>query len=117
MGYKGSSKYHGPSRDLVVSETGNGNDYTTDEDDQLVLADTNDSTLTVTLATAQLRAGATVTVLDEGANAATNNITVSAEGGEDINGSDQDLTISTNRNGIRFQSDGDQWLATSVTSA
>jgi len=47
MPYKGSKNYHGPSRAKVASATGDGNDYTADKDDQVVVGDTNDSIQTL----------------------------------------------------------------------
>jgi len=96
MGFKGSSNYHGPSRALVTEATGDGNDTTIDADTQIVYADTNDSVLTVTVPEAAEVDGKTVTVQDAGGNAGTNNITISAGSGNNVDGSDQDLTISTN---------------------
>jgi hypothetical protein len=115
MPYKGSSSYHGPSRDTITENTGNGNDLTIDEDTQTVFADTNDSALTVTLPSAAERDGKVVTVVDRGGNAGSNAITVTAASGNDINGSDQDLTISTNNAALtlRFNGDDSEWIAQS----
>jgi len=96
MGYKGSGRYHGPSRDAITEATGDGNDTTVDEDAEVVFADTTSSALTVTLPEAAERDGHRVTVVDAGGNAGTNNVTVSAGSGNDVNGGDQDLTITTN---------------------
>jgi hypothetical protein len=96
MTYKGSSRFHGPSRDAITEATGDGNDTTVDEDAEVVLADTTSSALTVTLPEAAERDGHAVTVVDAGGNAGTNSITVSAGSGNDVDGSDQDLTITSN---------------------
>jgi len=96
MPYKGSSDYHGPSRDAITEATGDGNDTTIDEDTEVVFADTNDSALTVTVPEAAEVDGKRVVVTDAGGNAGTNNITVSAGSGNNVDGSDQDVTISTN---------------------
>jgi len=94
--YKGSSKYHGPSRNKITEETGNGNDLTVGEDVEVVFANTNDSTLTVTIPESEEVDGRRVEIVDEGGNAGTNNITVSAGSGNNVNGSDQDITLATN---------------------
>lgn len=96
MTFKGSKDYHGPSRDLITEATGNGNDLTIDPDTEIVYGDTNDSTQTVTIPEEAEVDGKEVTVQDAGGNAGTNAITVSAESGNDVDGSDQDLTVSSN---------------------
>jgi hypothetical protein len=106
--YKGSSKYHGPSRDGITEATGDGNDTTVDEDSQYVFADTTSSVLTVTLPSAAERDGHAVTVVDAGGNAGTNNITISSGSGANVDGSDQDLTISTNYGELTLVYSGDE---------
>jgi hypothetical protein len=96
MPYKGSSEYHGPSRDKITEETGNGDDLTISEDVEAVFADTNDSTLTVTIPASEEVDGRRVEVFDEGGNAGTNAISISAGSGNDVNGSDQDVDLGTN---------------------
>jgi hypothetical protein len=97
MTYKGSSNHHGPSRDAITEETGDGNDLTVSEDVEVVFADTSGgSPLTVTIPESEEVDGRRVEIVDEGGNAATQNITVTAGSGNDVNGSDQDITLSTN---------------------
>jgi hypothetical protein len=96
MPYKGSSQYHGPARELVTEATGNGSDLTIDPDTQIVYADTNDSTLTVTIPEAAEIDGKEVTVQDAGGNAGSNSITITAGSDNNVDGSDQNLTISSN---------------------
>jgi len=112
MTYKGSSNHHGPSRDKITENTGNGNDLTVSEDVEVVYADTNGSTLTVTIPQSEEADGRVVTVVDRGGNAATNAITVSAGSGNDVNGSDQDLTLSTNYGALtlRYNGDNSEWV-------
>lgn len=112
MTFKGSSKYHGPSRDAITEATGDGNDLTVGEDTEVVFADTNDSTLTVTLPEAAEVDGHAVTVVDAGGNASGSNITVSSGSGANVDGSDQDLTISTNYGELTlvYSSDGTGWF-------
>lgn len=94
--YKGSSNYHGPSRDAITEATGDGNDLTIDEDTEVVFGDTTSSVQTITLPAEAERDGKRVTVVDAGGNAGTLNITVSSGSGANVDGSDQDLTIGTN---------------------
>ena len=112
MPYQGSKNYHGPSRAKVASATGDGNDYTASKDDQVVVRDTNDSIQTITLpAVSDIQAGKTVEVHDGGGNAGTNNITVTANSDDaNINGADQDITISTNYAVHYFTYTGSEWL-------
>ena len=65
--------------------------------------------VTITLPTAQLRAGRTYTVKDESGAAATNNITVATEGSETIDGSATDV-ISDNYGAKHYYSDGSNWF-------
>jgi len=110
--YKGASDTHGQSRDAITENTGNGNDLTVSEGVEVVYADTNDSTLTVTIPSSEETDGRVITVVDRGGNAGTNAITVTAESGNDVNGSDQDLTIGTNFGAmtLRFNADDSEWV-------
>lgn len=112
MPYNGSSKYHDPSKNALTENTGNGNDLTVSEDVEVVFADTNDSTLTVTVPSSAEVDGRTVSIIDRGGNAGTNNITITAESGNNVNGSDQDITIATNhgRADFTFNADDSEWL-------
>ena len=66
-------------------------------------------TVTITLPTAQLRAGRSYTIKDESGAAATNNITVATEGSETIDGSATDV-ISDNYGAKHYYSDGTNWF-------
>ena len=66
-------------------------------------------TVTITLPTAQLRAGRTYTIKDESGAAATNNITVATEGSETIDGAATDV-ISDNYGAKTYYSDGTRWF-------
>lgn len=65
--------------------------------------------VTVTLPTAQLRAGRNYTVKDESGAASTNNITVATEGSETIDGSATDV-ISDNYGAKHYYSNGSNWF-------
>ena len=66
-------------------------------------------TVTITLPSAQLRAGCTYTVKDESGAAASNNITVATEGSETIDGSATDV-ISDNYGAKHYYSNGSDWF-------
>jgi hypothetical protein len=66
-------------------------------------------TVTITLPSAQLRAGRTYTVKDESGAAASNNITVATEGSETIDGSATDV-ISDNYGAKHYYSNGSDWF-------
>ena len=72
--------------------------------------------VTVTLPTAQLRAGRAYTVKDESGAAATNNITVATEGSETIDGSATD-TISEDYGSKAYYSDGSNWFTVPLLAA
>ena len=65
--------------------------------------------VTVTLPTAQLRAGRSYTIKDESGAAVTNNITVATEGSQNIDGAATD-TISENYGPKTYFSDGTNWF-------
>jgi hypothetical protein len=65
--------------------------------------------VTVTLPTAQLRAGRVYTVKDESGAAATNNITVATEGSETIDGSPTNV-ISDDYGAKHYYSNGSNWF-------
>lgn len=93
---------------LVVNtaKTGDGDDYTVKQNDFIVGADTNDSTLTVTIPSAIIsEKGRAIIINDEGDHAGTNNITVATEGSEEIDGS-ATATISTDSDTLALYSDG-----------
>ncbi len=115
MTFKGSSKYHGRSNLKITEDTGNGDDLEIDEFTDVVKADTNDSTLTVTLPSAAEKVGNKVTVVDVGGNAGSNAITITSSGSDiNINGSDQNLTIGTNYAKMELVYTGDGWFATTT---
>lgn len=109
MGYKGSKKYHGPSRDKFYEITGDGSDLTIDEETEIVYADTSSSALTVTLPEGAEVDGKVVEVIDEGGNAGTNAITITAASGNDVNGSDQDITIGSNNGKVEAVWTNEGW--------
>ena len=110
MSYKGSKKYHGPSRDKIVEETGDGDDLTIDEDTEVVFADTNDSTLTITLPESAEVDGKKVKIVDVGGNAGTNAVTITAASDNDVNGSDQDVDLGTNNGKLEAFWSGSEWF-------
>ena len=110
MAFKGSKKYHGPSRDKIGEETGDGSDLTVDEDTEVVFADTNDSALTITLPESAEVDGKKVKIVDVGGNAGTNAITITAASGNNVNGSNQDVTIGTNNGKKEAFWSGDEWF-------
>ena len=65
--------------------------------------------VTITLPTAQLRAGRTYTLKDESGAATTNNITVATAGSETIDGAATD-TIAENYGSKTYYSDGSNWF-------
>lgn len=107
--YKGSEKYSGQRSTGDHAATGDGNDYTTKLDDEIVGADTSTSGLTVTLASAH-EAGDKIVVNDEGGNANNNNITVATEGSENIDGSST-ATISSADGSLRLYFNGSNWFS------
>jgi len=110
-GYKGSQDYHGASRAKVVENTSDGTDYSCTKDDEVVVADTTSSTQTITLPdVSNVQTGKVVEVVDGGGNAGTNNVTVTQEGSENINGGATDVTVSTNYAREVFVWNGTQWL-------
>ena len=76
----------------------------------IVGVDTTGAIATITLATADVKAGHTVVINDEGGAAATNNITLATEGSEKIDGS-ATATISTNSASLRLYCDGTDWFS------
>lgn len=73
-------------------------------------------TVTVTLPTAQLRAGRIYTIKDESGAAATNNITVATEGSETIDGSATD-TVGEDYGAKAYYSDGSNWFTVPLLEA
>lgn len=96
-----------------VAHPGDGNNYVT-SGESAVFADTSSSTATISIGDSDANTpGYTVHIVDAGGNAGTNNITVSAETDADhnVDGSNQDLTISTNfsHETIMADENGDLW--------
>lgn len=83
-------------------------DVTTDGE-EVVFVDTSGGAVTVTLASADATEGNVVTVVDVGGGADTNQITVSAESGETVDGS-TDTTVSSSWGATVVVSDGDNWF-------
>ena len=73
-------------------------------------------TVTITLPTAEVRAGRIFTVKDESGAAATNSITIATEGSETIDGSATD-TISNNYGSKIYYSDGSNWFTVLLLDA
>jgi len=73
-----------------------------------VYADTNDSALTVTIPADAEADGKEVTVQDAGGNAGTLNVTVSAASGANVDGSDQDLAVSSNYGSLTLTYSADE---------
>ena len=71
-------------------------------------------TVTITLPTVQVRKGRVYTIKDESGAAATNNITVAAEGSETIDGSATDV-IDVSYESKSYYSDGTNWFVLPVT--
>jgi hypothetical protein len=67
------------------------------------------ATRTITLATADTVAGRVIIVKDESGGAGTNNITVTTQGGQTIDGA-ASITISSNYGVVRVYSDGTNWF-------
>lgn len=92
---------------------GDGSDHTVVQGEMIIQADTSSSTATITLSDAiAAEEGYVVIVNDSGGNAATNNITITAETdtSHNVDGSNQDLTLATNFGEERIFSDGtDFW--------
>lgn len=95
---------------FVHKNTGNGDDYTATKNDYIIGADTNDSTLTVTLPSNANVDGKFYVVNDEGGNAGTNAITINTEGDENIDGGSS-ITISSNNGSVQIYSDGSNWYS------
>ena len=86
--------------------------YTTQGED-IIEVDSSGGTVTVTLASADADAGRTITILDDGGNAATNTITVNTEGGETIDpDGDSSKTITVDHAAFTFEANGTNWNQT-----
>jgi len=92
-----------------VKHVSKSSNYTTNGE-VIIGVDTSSSAVTITLATADCKAGKVVIINDEGGNAGTNNITVATEGSETIDGS-ATATISSNNGTLRLYSDGSNWFS------
>lgn len=109
--FKGSTYFHGPSRDLITESTTDSN-LTMDKHTELVLADTSSSVLTITLPSGSVVEGKNVIIVDVGGNASTKNITVTShDSGVHMDGSNQDLTISSDNGQMYLISDGSHWYS------
>lgn len=86
--------------------------YTTSGED-IIEVDTSGGAVTVQLATADVKAGRTIEIIDDGSNAGTNNITVNTEGSETIGpGGASSKTIAVDDARIILESNGTNWNAT-----
>lgn len=74
-------------------------------DDYLIGCDTTSNSITITLLTASTVANQTFYVVDESGNASTNNITISCQVGDTINGSATKV-MTTDYTSIQIYSDG-----------
>ena len=81
--------------------------YTT-SGEQIIFADSSSSTLTVTLASADVLDGSEVVITDVGGSASTNNITIDTESSETIDGSST-KKITSDYGAQRISSDGSNW--------
>lgn len=89
---------------------GDGSNHTVTMGEAIVQANTSSSTATITLSDAiAAEPGYVVVVKDVGGNAATNNITITAETdtSHNVDGSNQDVTIAANFGEERFYVDED----------
>jgi hypothetical protein len=93
-----------------VSKSAN---YTTVVGDSIVGVDTTGGAVTITLHAANTTGvtGRVYTIMDEGGNAGTNNITVTADGTDTINGSTDDAYVNGDYNRLQLYSDGTRWFA------
>lgn len=83
--------------------------YTT-QGEAIIFVDTSSAAVTVELASNDVSEGKQIVVVDDADNAATNNITVSTEGGETINpDGDSTKTIAVDGASQAFRSDGSDW--------
>lgn len=90
------------------------NPYTT-SGESIILVDTTNGAVTVTLSTADATATSPenkITIIDSGTNASSNNITINTQGAETIDGSSS-FTITTDRGQTTVQSDGSDWTTNS----
>ena len=98
-----------PLRQVMETHTTvTGAAYTVKAGDSLVGVN-RAGAVTITLPTAEVRAGRVYTVKDESGSAASNNITVATEGSETIDGAATD-TISENYGAKAYYSDGTDWF-------
>jgi len=111
-GFKGAKDAHGQSRDKITEAASDGSDLTINEDTEVVFGDTTSSAQTITIPEGAEVDGKVVTVVDSGGNAGTNAISVSAASGSNVNGSDQDISLSTNYGDAVAYYDGDsgEWF-------
>ena len=93
---------------LSVKRASVNADYTT-SGDTIVGVDSSGGAVTVRLSSSDAQAGRVVIVKDEGGKAGTNNITITTEGGETIDGG-ASVTISSNYGVVRLYSDGSNWF-------
>ncbi len=96
--------------DLVeLARTAIAVDYTTTDNDLYIAVTDTSSARTVTLLSATVAEGRTITIKDESGLAGTNSITIATEGSETIDGS-ATLVISSNYGVARLISDGTDWF-------
>jgi len=106
-GVDGPIFVNGQSRLSFTSVSATGSSYSIASSDNVILVDSSSATGDINLPAASAAANRVVTIKDKG-NAGTNNITVTSDGSNDIEGS-ATYTISTNYGVESFLSDGSEW--------
>lgn len=97
---------YGLELDYLGTKTANS----TIDQEGIVGGDTSSSAITLSLATTIENTGALMVIQDEGGNAGTNNITINANSGSNINGSGS-ITINSNYGGKLLYYNGSNWFA------
>lgn len=98
----------GQTINALDEATAVSSNYTTDGE-QVIYADTSSSAVTITLASADVFSGKSITVVDQAGNASTNTLSIDTEGTETINGSSL-YEIKNDYGSISLGSDGLNWL-------
>jgi len=110
----GSGLTGGGSIDSTVTVDGHStsvvtSDYTITDENEIVISDGSSSAVTITLPSPSTDLDLVVSAI----NTSSNNTTITAPGTENLNGSDQDLTISSDYDAgtLRIVSDGSEFFA------
>ncbi len=104
----GTTAVSGMVRGYVGKDDGDS-PYSTLATDYVIGGDTSVDVLTIDLTSTTVTAGRTVIVKDVGGNAGTNNITITTEGAETIDGA-ASFVINTNYESVSLVSDGTNWF-------